>query len=706
MRVLVVRRAVALCLLGVLLLQGLAGCGGGGTDVGGSSPAASEPGADFAGNAAPLATLLDALRRPVAPQAKAQEVSGLAVLDVVGTLVEVYLSALDAEQIDSIEAEVKETREQLRGLSTQVSQLQSALASLEKRMDLQLSNLLNEIVSADARASLTRIETAYGDGTANSMAYYLDKTGRLDTTDSANLAIFVTNVLDRWALSHHVNVIYRAMVPDTDSTPLLDAYVDKLVARMATRPERASDDLLTSYLLLEQYFLKLMAQQAQGAVIVANCWNRRDGVDAAAENACGPNARVFLEGYRTKVEEEVRAFQAATTRLLVKTALPMDRAAYEQDFALFCSQGGPFVTSSESVRAILARHRFFCQMLSEQRQFGASLFLVATADTPVTAESLAARPAGVGSWRSPKTVETFPVGGPRYVQWLDDTRFTDTDQWSCYAVSFETSPSEAGAWEFRYTPPGGGNPRMLGNATVGLRNEDYEIESAPGARNVPYGLASLSWRWGPQNFTPWSGKWVDGSRFQGQGAYNPAFTYFTRIATNPSVIQAPGEQNHSFGPSGFQPFDSGRPLSLSTDMWPPLGRYLTLELDLRLTRDVQYVGQYDLQVELVARHDGALVNKSGFWSADPGYVSLQSCWRNLSTGASLDLVEPVHLVGWGGWHEVKRDGATRSFDATLAKDQWFRVDHWLHQQTYGTNTAQWWNGSLDFRTLQILVKPR
>ena len=470
------RSALVWMLCSVIML-GPVGCGGGAPGQTSAAPPSSvaDAPATYNENAARLAAMLDEIRWPV--QVRGARTAGTrGVVDVAGGLVDLVLSIVDSEQIDSIQATVEETQRRLQDLGSQVTSLQTALNSLATRLDIQMTTLISAVVTQNVNVSLQKIESTYDDGTANSFAYYLNKKTRLTALERNNLVYFVGNVLDNWHISNHVNTIHGGIVapPEGEGLPILDAYVDQLVARLASRPERTSEDVYTSYLLLEQYFLKLLTHQAKGAVMVANCWNYREAVNPVG-GACGPSATAFLQGFEIKVQDEIGAFRKATARLLIKTSLLVDRPSYESDFARFVTQGGPLVSAPDGVRQILARHEYFGQLLSEQKVFGSRLFIVATEDTEVNLAGLRARPTGVAAWREAQGTDSFDVSGPAYIRWLDDGRFTTSTTWKCYEAAFSVADGEATTWEFEHRLPQEAAGRVVATTAVGLRDPYFAL---------------------------------------------------------------------------------------------------------------------------------------------------------------------------------------------------------------------------------------
>ncbi|MEI7895858.1 MAG: hypothetical protein WCJ26_02390 [bacterium] len=282
--------------------------------------------------------------------------------DIGETLWEIY----DYKQT---EHEFAQIHQDLMELKNQIATLSSTITSMGEHLSIQIDNLTTFISSGNLNTQIGYVKTAMGSATEDEFMYYSDIAAAWEA-DSLNPARIVQMDTLKAYLPKYAHTVYHdpssnsminiiqamneALCPTLgNDTNALQAYTKTLVS-LCNGKIADSTDAMSSYLMLESYFLTVVNYQLQAATIMSNACNVLDST-----GVLGYDTSFWNSGVVPQLKMEVGVFISAVDYLVANLGDYRNQARFVSDMQ-YASAG---LAPDNIFIHVLARSQFIANLL-------------------------------------------------------------------------------------------------------------------------------------------------------------------------------------------------------------------------------------------------------------------------------------------------------------------------------------------------------
>jgi hypothetical protein len=269
---------------------------------------------------------------------------------------------------DDIDGRLSEMKTDLQEILNDLEQIINALTALAQELAMDTNEVETYIQGRSAQDAISTIKTHYGPdekdsrGDTNTLKYFSFLTSKdSNPTTKAQMATLVENINGSWDIEDKVQKIHDAIIPDIGNT---DGLIDLWTKTFLLQGPVSSDQLMSYYQTLEQYFAVLLFYQFKGANIVVEALNYQSASGAALPLAVGLGedgetpASSYLKGtFQPMIQEETDRFLKNVVRLIINNC----GLYWEKSFL------------PDNARDILARATFFVIQTLGEDHYGLRL---------------------------------------------------------------------------------------------------------------------------------------------------------------------------------------------------------------------------------------------------------------------------------------------------------------------------------------------
>jgi hypothetical protein len=281
----------------------------------------------------------------------------------------IFLKIMSLKEAFSTKKDFDKINQQVTSLVTMDQDILKGISDIENQLKLMQVDILNFIANLAVNTYITHIETSYSTTSPSGLIYFSQaardiQNGVRPKSDTIILRNQVQNYINSIYQYQNPNIvdyiaqIHGLMCPTVGETEqsVLNQYCDHILLNPATNFNNTEvhepNNVMSSYLLLENYFLHLVNAQYKGVIIMGNVYNQVDTTGHTFQSYLNGTIRMFIK-------EETDMFMLMADKLAVNLVDYRSIGSYMDDIQ-YLKAG---VRYDSICRNIIARSRMVSGLL-------------------------------------------------------------------------------------------------------------------------------------------------------------------------------------------------------------------------------------------------------------------------------------------------------------------------------------------------------
>jgi len=285
------------------------------------------------------------------------------------TVVKIFFKIMNIYEKMSKKKDFNEITNNVQEIIKLDQEILTGINAIQVQLQLMKVDILNYIANLTVNQYITSIQTAYNTTSPSGLLYFSQfardiQNGVRPESDTTLLREQSQNYIDAIYKYHSPNIveliaqINSQICPSIGGTKqsVLNQYTDHILLNPATNFDNQlvhqPENIMKSYLLLENYFLHLINAQHQGAIIMGNIYNQVDTTGRTFSN--------YLNGtFRQFISDETDMFLLMTDKLAVNLVDYRNLDMFLDDIQ-YLNTG---IQYDSLFRGVMARSRFVAGLL-------------------------------------------------------------------------------------------------------------------------------------------------------------------------------------------------------------------------------------------------------------------------------------------------------------------------------------------------------